>query len=197
MTLCNARRSLLSPALGLLSAALLVGALSTPALAQPFDGCGTLVQGVECVLFQADVGGLYVVPTSGFLVGDEVRVVGTIDPFCITICQQGNGCIFGTTTLCDPPLEPEFTRGDINSDGAFDISDPVTLLAALFDPFADPLDCQAAADANDDETVDIGDAVYALAALFSGGATPPSPHPGCGIDPTAGPLTCEGATACP
>jgi hypothetical protein len=68
----------------------------------PFDGCGTLVQGVTCPkLFQADSGGTWVLSnTATFQVGDYVRVVGLADPGCITFCQQG-GCISNTTIeLC-------------------------------------------------------------------------------------------------
>lgn len=63
-----------------------------------FDDCGFLVQGVECILFQADGGGLYVLGSIGkFSVGDYVHVVGYYDPFCITFCQQGDGCILRNT----------------------------------------------------------------------------------------------------
>lgn len=72
-----------------------------------FDRCGVLVQGVECVLFQADSGGLYVVQNlGGHVVGDRVRVQGSLNPQCVTICQQGNGCIeHNTIEPCpiDPP----------------------------------------------------------------------------------------------
>ena len=73
-----------------------------------FDDCGVLVQGVECVLFQSDGGGLYVLQnTGGFSVGDRVRVTGGLNPICATICQQGDGCIEDNTIeLCDsaPPI---------------------------------------------------------------------------------------------
>jgi hypothetical protein len=64
----------------------------------PFDGCGTIVPGVTCPkLFQADAGGLWVLSTYGsFVVGDVVRVTGTADPSCITLCQQG-GCILNNS----------------------------------------------------------------------------------------------------
>jgi hypothetical protein len=69
-----------------------------PCQAPPFEGCGTLVQGVECVLFQADAGGLYLLENlDGFGVGDRVFVTGVVDPDCVTICLEGDGCIFGNT----------------------------------------------------------------------------------------------------
>ena len=46
-----------------------------------FDGPGVLVQGVECVLFEPDTGGLYVLDNLGnFQVGDHVRVRGVLNP---------------------------------------------------------------------------------------------------------------------
>jgi len=59
-----------------------------------FEGCGVLVQGVECVLFQADAGRLYVLDNLGnFQVGDRVWVRGVLNQDCITICMEGDGCI--------------------------------------------------------------------------------------------------------
>jgi hypothetical protein len=85
----------------LASAAFLVFGLasSRDASAQaPFDGCGTIVPGITCPrLFQADSGGLWLLENFGTSqLGDYVHVVGTADPGCFTICQQG-GCIFMNT----------------------------------------------------------------------------------------------------
>lgn len=82
-------------------------ALAPCAAAQtsPFEGCGSIVQGVTCPkLFQADAGGLYVLSNLGAAqLGDRVYVTGTLDPGCITICQQGQGCIQSNTIApCDP-----------------------------------------------------------------------------------------------
>jgi len=76
------------------------------AVAQEFNGCGQLIQGIECVLFQPDEGGLWVLDNRGnFRVGDRVRVIGTLDRECITICQQGDGCIRrNSIDLCEPPV---------------------------------------------------------------------------------------------
>jgi hypothetical protein len=70
--------------------------LAPLAAAGNFDGCGQIVPGVTCPkLFGPDSGGLYILTTdlSAWNVGDRVHVVGPIDPGCITICQQGQGCI--------------------------------------------------------------------------------------------------------
>lgn len=59
-----------------------------------FHRCGRLVSGVECVLFESDVGGLFLLSDRGdFDVGDRVRVRGTVVPNCVSVCMQGNGCI--------------------------------------------------------------------------------------------------------
>ena len=66
--------------------------------APAFDDCGRLVQGMECVLFDSDHFGLYVLDEYGsYSVGDYVRVVGDLDPYCYTICMQGDGCIWVDT----------------------------------------------------------------------------------------------------
>jgi len=63
----------------------------------PIDECGTLVRGAECVLFQGSSGRFVLAEFEGFQVGDLVRVVGTADPSCVTICGEGDGCIRGAT----------------------------------------------------------------------------------------------------
>ncbi|MCA8959853.1 MAG: hypothetical protein KDC38_05045, partial [Planctomycetes bacterium] len=94
-------------------------------------------------------------------------------------------------------IEPLFRRGDTNGDGVFDISDPVSALAALFIVGTPPPECVSAADVNDEGVFDISDVVYALAALFvPGAAPPPLPYPDCGIDLTIDGLGCDGPS-CP
>jgi len=76
-----------------------------PNAPRAIDACGVLVQGAECVLFEGG-GGRYVLSDYGdFKVSDTVRVVGTIDPNCATICLEGDGCIRGAT-LYDPAVFP-------------------------------------------------------------------------------------------
>lgn len=183
-----------------LGAVLVVSAiLATPVNAQTdFDECGVIVQGVECVLFQADSGLLLVVNLAGFSVGDEVRVIGTYDPGCFTICLQGDGCIFDEEILpCDPPADPEFVRGDLNFDGQLDIADPVSVLSLLFVVGTPPHPCEDAQDANDDGAVDISDPIFLLSNLFTSGPPPSEPFPDCGTDPTMDPLGCDDFTGCP
>ncbi len=88
-----------------------------------FDGCGVLVQGVECVLFKPDAGGLYVLDNlEHFQVGDNVRVSGLMNPDCVTICMQGNGCIEKNTIS-------ECLRGDLDADNDIDIDDFAILIS--------------------------------------------------------------------
>ncbi|MBK8915470.1 MAG: hypothetical protein IPM64_12900 [Phycisphaerales bacterium] len=87
-------------------------ALSThsAALAQSggadFDACGVLVRGTECTLFETG-GARYLVvgDFSRFRVGDSVRVVGKLNPQCVTICSEGDGCI-GDAEVFNPELFP-------------------------------------------------------------------------------------------
>jgi hypothetical protein len=73
---------------------------------QAIDECGTLVEGSGCVLFQG-AGGKWVIPggSGDFRFGDAVRVVGTADPSCVTICPDADGCIRGAV-LYDPNVLP-------------------------------------------------------------------------------------------
>ncbi len=82
-----------------------------------FDDCGLLVQGVECVLFQPRSGGLYLLNNlDNFQVGDHVRVSGILNPYCASICMQGNGCIENNTISACP-------QGDLDNDCDIDVDD--------------------------------------------------------------------------
>ncbi len=75
----------------------------------PIDACGTLIEGDGCVLFSGG-GGNYVLADYGrFHVGDAVRVVGTVDPNCSTICSGSDGCILGAVVY-DPAVFPCGTK---------------------------------------------------------------------------------------
>ena len=92
--------------------------------------------------------------------------------------------------------DPIFRRGDANSDGQFNIADPVRLLSALF-ASGSALECEDSGDANDDGGLDIADAVAMLSSIFGGGAAPPSPGPTrCGPDPTSDGIECLVEPSC-
>ncbi|MEM7262446.1 MAG: hypothetical protein AAF488_10690 [Planctomycetota bacterium] len=99
-----------------------------------------------------------------------------------------------------PGIAPtdQFRRGDANADSAYDISDAVFTLAALFTPGSPAPSCADSGDSNDDGAFDISDAVFTLAALFTPGAPAPSaPAPNCGGDPTPDSLDCAIFDPCP
>ncbi|MCA8962690.1 MAG: dockerin type I repeat-containing protein, partial [Planctomycetes bacterium] len=74
-----------------------------------------------------------------------------------------------TTSFVGDP----FVRGDCNTDGLFDVSDPVFVLAQQFIIGAPASTCSDACDANDDGMVDVSDPVYMLAASFIIGSPQP------------------------
>lgn len=97
-----------------------LGASLSPARSQStFSGCGSIVPAVTCGgLFQADVGGLYLLQNIGaFQIRDRVFVSGILDPGCFTVCMQGNGCILQNTIVCCGPCNPStpFCFGDGSS----------------------------------------------------------------------------------
>lgn len=73
----------------------------------------------------------------------------------------------GVTTITIGEPSPGMMRGDVNDDGACNITDAVNLLGHLFAGSFDP-NCPDAADIDDDGTVNITDAVNLLSALFVG-----------------------------
>jgi hypothetical protein len=105
-------------------------------------------------------------------------------------CREAAGCADGD----DPPpeddaevlpllLEQSFLRGDANSDGTVDISDPIAVLGFLF-VGSEPPACMDSADSNDDGAVDIADPVMTLFTLFKESVPLPEPYPNDGFDPT-------------
>ena len=96
------------------------------------------------------------------------------------------------------PRRPEFRRGDVNADGAVNVTDPVNVLGYLFQGELIPL-CLDAADANDDGEVNLADGVFTLNHLFAGAPPPPEPGfaDGCGPDPTGDQLAFCDYRACP
>jgi len=82
-----------------------------------FEGCGVLIQGVECVLFRADTGGLYALDNLGaFNAGDRVWVRGKLNPYCAAFCMQGIACVEDNLISACP-------RCDFDTDGDVDTVD--------------------------------------------------------------------------
>ncbi len=74
-------------------------AAAAPSQAGSYSMCGDIVQGVTCPKLFLDTDGLlWILDTYGtFDIGDNVLVTGTEVPGCISICQQGDGCIQNNT----------------------------------------------------------------------------------------------------
>lgn len=106
----------------------------------------------------------------------------TIEP----IDKDGNPLEIAALTKDFPP----FLRGDVDSSGDIDISDPYIILNFLFGGTTSPF-CLDACDANDNGQVTIADSQLLFDFLFSGGPPPAAPFPNCAPDPTADNLSCE------
>jgi hypothetical protein len=62
--------------------------------------CGQLVEGTECILFQASSGRFLVTTIGDFDVGDFVFITGCVNPLamrqgtrCLDFCMEGDGCL--------------------------------------------------------------------------------------------------------
>ncbi len=137
-----------------------IGLSTYSAEAGEFDGCGLLVQGVECVLFQSfDFPfGLLVLDDLGtFGVGDVVHVAGDLDLGCFNTCLQGPGCIHNVCiALCTE--ECLSCPWDLDGRGSVDVPDLLALLAAWdTNPCGPP-------DFNGDGAVNVPDLLTLLAA---------------------------------
>lgn len=88
-------------------------------------------------------------------------------------------------------------RGDTDSSGEINISDPIYSLAYQF-AGGDPPSCMDVADCDDSGEINISDPIYNLAYQFAGGPEPPPPfpYPDCGPDPTADSLDCGSFPPC-
>ena len=92
-------------AVTLLAALGLVSGAAAQVEEDTFDACGTLAQRGGCILFEGGGGTWVITDAGGFSAGDFVRVVGTADENCITICGDVDGCIRGATVY-DPAVFP-------------------------------------------------------------------------------------------
>lgn len=96
-------------------------------------------------------------------------------------------------SMTDPSAA--FQRGDVDADGARNISDAVLTLQFLFGGGPEPT-CAKSADVNDDGVLKLDDPVLLLDALFLGYSPPASPYDSCGSDPTEDELTCDSHPPC-
>lgn len=135
-----------------------------------------------------NLGMFYAPPTQGPIIECSFQLGGITDP---TTRSAIFGAYLSALDVAVVPPAPEVRRLDVNGDTNVDISDPITLLAYLFQSGA-ALPCDDAADVNDDGELSIADPVSILASLFGGGAL----LGGCAADPTADGLSCP-SPSCP
>ena len=122
-----------------------------------------------------DVGGVAVAGPVGYLIATDSATI-----FALQVDSEGLAF---------------FRRGDVNDDGAINLSDASSILGALFLGDSQP-SCEAASDTNGDNTVEIGDAVFLFNYLFVSGDSPAAPFPTCGVD-TNTTLSCESSSCVP
>jgi hypothetical protein len=89
-----------------------------------------------------------------------------------------------------------FKRGDVDGNGALEITDPIANLTYQFvGDFAPP--CLDALDWDDNGAIDVSDPIGDLSRQFLGGAEAPAPGSvACGPDPTADGLDCATGGQC-
>ncbi len=121
-------------------------------------------------------------------------IVSYIDPFNAAVgfhLTSGTPIDFPVTVVADPI----FLRGDANTDGTLDITDPVFMLFYFFVAGADQPTCLASLDFSADGTILWADEVFGLLGyLFQGGAPAPGGDACAQQDPAG--LTCL-ASGCP
>ena len=115
---------------------------------------------------------------------------GRIDCATADVEARGISILHGAVARADP----EFLRGDTNSEDGVNLTDAITILEELFRG-ASTVECPDAADVDDDGKVNITDVIVLLGYLFQGGSAPPPPGPvRCGVDPTPDSLgLCRGS----
>ncbi len=90
---------------------------------------------------------------------------------------------------------PQFVRGDADTNGLLEVTDPIALLNFFFLGVGS-IPCRDAGDADDNGQHCLTDAIYILNFVFLGGPSPIAPFPDCGVDPTDDLLDCESYPVC-
>lgn len=117
----------------------------------------------------------------------------------MAVDREGNLILAGSTGAMTAPsdflilkLQREaalFSRGEVNQDGRFDISDGISIISALFRGGAQPL-CEQSADIDADGKVSLSDAVFCFSFQLTAGKPPPLPFPNCGLGEVPASLGC-------
>jgi hypothetical protein len=89
-----------------------------------------------------------------------------------------------------------FIRGDVDENGALELTDAVGILSYLFLAGGIAPRCGDIADVTDDGKVDISDPIHLVVYLFQGGPVPSPPVATPGLDLTPDNLGCSEPSAC-
>jgi hypothetical protein len=124
-------------------------------------------------------------PDFVFLAGQprvEVPMAGTEPPAVALRFKNAAGYFSEPLSPACAQVAPAFRRGDCDSSGSVNLSDPISCLNHLF-LGGQRWFCDDACDADDDGEVGVSDPIRVLSYLFRGGPEPPAPGPSeCGLD---------------
>ncbi|MGE4619923.1 MAG: HYR domain-containing protein, partial [Planctomycetota bacterium] len=123
---------------------------------------------------------------------DDCNGNGTPDDCDISSGGSSDTNENGTPDEC----EQQFQRGDANTTGTVDVTDPIYILQYVIGTGPAP-ECMDSGDCNNDESLDISDAVYLLTHLFLATPPPAAPYGSCGIDPDGVSIGCDSYPICP
>ena len=105
-------------------------------------------------------------------IGDTAHTFTSAGTFDVTLTVANACAVESTATV--PQMVEVLAPGDVNADGALDITDPIALLGYIFGGQAAP-ECLRIADINLDGIVDITDPISLLFWQFAAGPAPLSP----------------------
>jgi hypothetical protein len=94
-----------------------------------------------------------------------------------------------------PPGGTRFVRGDVDGNGAEEITDAVNNLSFQFTGSFAPT-CMDALDYDDNGAIELTDPIGSLTGQFLGGPPASPPTGTCGIDPTEDSLSCDSFPSC-
>ena len=159
----------------LAGALLALASLSADAAAQiSFDGCGVLMDGGGCVQLHDTNGRVYDGDFTPFVLGDDVQVVGVIDPFATAVCGTPNGGFVSIASigLCGgppPSLGTPFCFGDGSAGGeGSPVGCPCGNLGALGEGCANSTSVGAILGATGSASVGLDDAAFQISQAVPG-----------------------------
>ncbi len=109
------------------------------------------------------------IPTHALLAGSPAVDAGNLTSCAFNTPTDGRGAYRPEGAACDIGAYEYAANGDVNGDGARDVSDIFYLVNFLFAGGAAPL---GLGDVNGDKQTDVADVFYLINFLFAGGAAP-------------------------